>query len=194
MACGDITGVASAFDQYLSFTRFQRLDEYLRLVPTIAGPTFRKRKQHGLATRQHLRTHGQLVAFNAHEHFRFAAGGRYAHDASATRASLTEDDPVRTPAHTIKKGRRTQRDGRASAQSNLLERVICTRVKGDESPIRGEDGIRDTPCDLGSRDSPRFEIGDRPQVYPAVRHVRDLCAVRRKGDTLSAEIGDHLAL
>src|SRR4029453_19437679 len=96
MTCGEITGVASAFDQDLSFTRLQRLDEYLRLVPTIGGSTFCEREQHGLATWQHLRTIGQLVAFNAHEQFRFAPVCRHANDASATRASLPAHTPVGT--------------------------------------------------------------------------------------------------
>src|SRR5439155_11435243 len=104
----------------------------------IGAGACRQRKQHGLATWQHLGTMRQLVALYADDPFRLAAVRRDSHDAVTT---LAKDDRVRVPAHTKKTVGRTDRHGRSTADGNLLECRIDARTKGDRSPIRREDGV-----------------------------------------------------
>ena len=64
----DISGIAPGFDERFPFSRFQRLHDDVRAVPSIGSGAGRQREQHVLPARQHVRAMGLFTVFDAHEH------------------------------------------------------------------------------------------------------------------------------
>src|SRR5579862_4580940 len=90
-----IAAVTSSFNEHGPLSGTERLDDDLRLIPghnRVRSSS--ERKEHRVATREHLRSVRELVAVHGDDRLRLAAGRRHAHNALA---ALSEQDAVCAP-------------------------------------------------------------------------------------------------
>ncbi len=127
-----ISRVTSTFDQCLSFTRREGLDDHLRPLPGVTSVGgLGNSEEHGLSARKHLRAVRDLTFVDGRQPFGRASIRGTAED---PHAGLAEDKSARVPRQAVWEGGGTDRHRRATADGKLLQEAI--REKSDGGAVR----------------------------------------------------------
>src|SRR5262249_33951102 len=125
---------AAAILHDFAIARLQRLNNDLRLLPSVFRHAGRQRKQNGIASGKQLRTMRELVGFDGNDGLGLTTVGRNSQNAggSSTEQNLVIGSPARTEGKRIV----ANRDGGASTDCNFLNLFFRGGMEPDPLAIR----------------------------------------------------------
>ena len=188
MAGGNVHAGGAAIDHRFSRAASQRLHDDLALIPRVGG--LLDREQHGLSTRQHLRSLYHLAGGGRDDDLGCTAVRGHTQDA----LWLTEQDAFLAPAQAEQRFDLADRHRRAARDREPLDRGIPDRGERHRLPIRRKDRVQDRTWLFAAGDCARLVAGHGPQVQASVGDVDDVRAIRRQRDDRAPNVRELLAL